>query len=104
MPAVDAQYTPSSATAILDALQRAGFADTSFKIIYHFGPEATIQAYYDYCRERVIDFRKDGTNERVYKRLALIQNAFAAGGFSRPAKPGVFEALATAARLEIPIE
>ena len=98
------QNSPLYAIALLDELQRNGFTDNSFKIIHHFGRKATIQSYCDYCRESISSFKDDGTNERVCKRLQIIQNAFEAGRFTTPAKPGVFEALAMAARLETSTE
>jgi hypothetical protein len=98
------QCSPSSAIALLKELQRDGFTEGSFRMIHHFGAKATIQAYYDYCLDKVTTFQDDGTNERVCKRLALVHNAFKAAQFTAPAKPGIFEALAMAALLEVPIE
>jgi hypothetical protein len=104
VPADEIQCSPSCAVALLDELQTAGFTDECFKTVHHFGAKATIQAYHDYCRAKISNFQNDGTNERVCKRLALIRNAYKAAPFSAPAKPGIFEALAAAARLEIPID
>jgi hypothetical protein len=52
----------------------------------------------------VTNFHEDGTNERVCRRLEVILNAFNGAQFSVPAKPGIFDALAAAARIEIPVE
>jgi hypothetical protein len=49
-------------------------------------------------------FQKDGTNERMCKRLAIIRDAFRVGAFSTLVRPGIFEALAIAARLKVLIE
>src|SRR5438128_670780 len=52
--------SPEYAVALLHELQGYGLSDSAFKIIHHFGPKATIQSYYDYCREKVTNFHEDG--------------------------------------------
>jgi hypothetical protein len=94
--------SPQATIAILDELRQHGFDNQAFRLIHHFGENADIQVHLDYCAT-VESFQRDGQNERVHQRLGAVFAAFKCGAFTSPAKPGVFEALAIAARKELPL-
>ncbi len=96
---------PKRSAYLLKRLEHAGFTDDEFQLIHHLTkPKPTIHEHIRYCTERVDDFQSnDSTNALVQKRLEIVFKAFEAGEFRKPARPGVFEALAAAAECEIPI-
>jgi hypothetical protein len=72
----------ASAIALLEEVQEYGFTDQAFKVIHHFGQNATMQSYDGYCRKKIASFQENGNNERVCGRLVLVRNAFKAGPFA----------------------
>lgn len=94
--------SPQASIAILDELRQHGFDNQAFRLIHHFGEKADIQVHLDYC-SKVEGFQRDGQNERVHQRLGALLAAFKCGAFTSPARPGVFEGLAIAAKREFPL-
>ncbi len=92
---------PQRTIALLERLADAGFKDQDFRIIHHM-PGITIKAHLAYCTKTGTFHGDGGTNALVRERLALVTSAYYCGGFSIPARPGVFNALGNAAVAEIP--
>lgn len=92
---------PDRTIVLLERLVAAGFTDADFRIVHHM-PANTIQAHFNYCAKQKAFSRANTNNAKVRERLALIFGSYFGGGFAMPAKPGVFEALARAAVIEIP--
>jgi len=91
---------PRRTIDLLDQLSALGFTDDDFRVIHHMS-DATIARHRNYCKT-VGEFETEANNQKVRERLELTLNAFRAGWFRAPAKPGVFRCLAEAAVAEIP--
>lgn len=91
---------PKRTVTLLDQLSTLGFTDDDFRILHHMA-DATAAKHRAYCKGTK-KFEAEATNQKVRERLEMVLNAFKAGWFSVPAKPGVFRGLAEAAVAEIP--
>jgi hypothetical protein len=84
---------------LLDQMVAEGFTDPAFQVVHHWGPRARIHAHRAWA-EHVSEFKPNGTNVAVARRLKLMWNAYQHGGF-KSGKPEVWAALAIAAKAEI---
>jgi hypothetical protein len=94
---------PRRTLALLDELEELQFDDQSFALLHHF-QNHTIAEHRRYCEMQVQNdarFQVNGTNSMVQRRLAMILDAYKGGSFSGGTK--VFEALARAVLLELPV-
>jgi len=92
---------PKETIRLLKDLVGYGLTDSDFRVIHHMR-DATIERHRTYCTGTSRFRSDDATNSQVRDRLRSIAKAFRAGGFSKPAQPGVLAALALAAVVEIP--
>jgi|GEM_PF-2964477 len=94
---------PQRTVALLNQLRAYGFTDDDFRIVHHNGQIASIVSHMGYCEGRNHFSDSHPTNAQVRDRLELVLASYRAGDFVRPARPGVFRALAAAAVAEIPM-
>lgn len=93
---------PQRTITLLNQLRTYGFSDDDFRVIHHNGSKASIASHLGYCEEIGSFNEGHPTNIQVRDRLELVLASFRAGDYHRPARPGVFRALANAAVAEIP--
>lgn len=94
---------PRRTLDLLDELEKLEFDDHAFAPLHHF-QNHTIATHRRYCESQArygARFHVNGTNCMVQRRLEMVLGAYKGGGFSGGAK--VFEILAQAASLELPV-
>ena len=89
---------PTVTVELLDRLVELGFTDEFFDIVYHFNGE-TIEHYRENCVVHSGEFKPGGIDEQVQKRLRIVLDSFAAGGFTNVE---VFRFMAHASVVEVP--
>jgi hypothetical protein len=95
---------PKRSIELLNALVELGFTDEAFSRLHQrrlADQKVTIERHQRYCAETIESFRPDGENELLQQRLALVLNAYRAGGFNSR-RSQVWMALADAAFHELP--
>jgi hypothetical protein len=96
---------PARTLYLLQQLEGLGMSDSAFSVLHHFSKPESIASHRNYCQVLVDEGARFRTanNPRVQKRLEMVLSMYKAGGFTSSSH-GVFEHLAKAAALELPVD